>query len=78
MVPVGEKAVGVQIKYVTASSNPSNYSATERMKASFRDFEAKYGGKVFVVFSIDDEIENTEVLDAIKAEISRLNKKQGI
>ncbi|MDD5504672.1 MAG: hypothetical protein PHV77_05095 [Candidatus Omnitrophica bacterium] len=44
------------------------------MRASFRDFEAKYGGKVFVVFSIDDEIKNTEVIEEIKKEISRLSR----
>lgn len=72
---VGTKAFGIQIKPVTAKANFGNYSATERMRASFRDFEAKYGGKVFVVFSIDDEIKNIEVLEAIKKEISRLNKR---
>lgn len=71
---VGAKAFGIQIKPVTAKANFGNYSATERMRASFRDFEAKYAGKVFVVFSIDDEIKNIEVLEAIKKEIARLNK----
>lgn len=72
---VGAKAFGIQIKPVTSKANFGNYSATERMKASFRDFEAKYEGKVFVVFSVDDEIKNTEVLEAIEKEISRLCKK---
>lgn len=71
---VGSKAFGIQIKPVTAKSNFGNYSATERMKASFRDFEAKYGGKVFVVFSVDGEIENMDALKAIEKEISRLKK----
>lgn len=72
---VGDKAFGIQIKPVTAKANFGNYSATERMKASFHDFEAKYGGKVFVVFSIDDEIKNTEVLEAIEKEIAHLKKE---
>ncbi len=71
---VGTKAFGIQIKPVTAKANFGNYSATERMKASFRDFEDQYGGKVFVVFSIDDEIENIDVLIAIEKEIERLKK----
>ena len=71
---VGAKAFGIQIKPVTAKANFGNYSATERMKASFRDFETKYGGKVFVVFSIDDEIKNAEVLESIEKEIVRLKK----
>ena len=72
---IGTKAFGIQIKPVTAKANFGNYSATERMKVSFRDFEGKYGGKVFVVFSIDDEIKNTDVLEAIEKEITRLKKK---
>lgn len=71
---VGTKAFGIQIKPVTAKANFGNYSATERMKASFRDFEEKYGGKVFVVFSVDDDIKNTDVLEEIKKEIDRLKK----
>ncbi|MDD3905991.1 MAG: MjaI family restriction endonuclease [Candidatus Omnitrophica bacterium] len=71
---VGTKAFGIQIKPVTARGNFGNYSATERMKASFREFEAKYGGKVFTVFSIDDEIENMDVIEAITKEVSRLKK----
>ena len=72
---MGAKAFGIQIKPVTAKANFGNYSATERMRASFRDFEEKYGGKVFVVFSVDDEIKNMDVLEEIKKEISRLKKE---
>ena len=71
----GAQAFGIQIKPVTAKANFGNYSATERMKASFRNFEVKYGGKVFVVFSIDDDIRNIEVLEAIEKEVVRLSKK---
>jgi hypothetical protein len=69
---VGNKAIGIQIKPVTAKANFGNYSATERMKASFADFEEKFGGKVFVVFSLDGEIANKEVLKEIQQEIERL------
>jgi hypothetical protein len=58
-----------QIKH---SLNFGNYSATERMKASFADFEAQFGGKVFVVFSLDGEIANCEILEDIKKEVERL------
>ena len=69
---VGSKAFGIQIKPVTAKANFGNYSATERMKASFDDFEEKFGGKVFVVFSLDGEIANKEVIKEIQKEIDRL------
>jgi hypothetical protein len=71
---VGKKAFGIQIKPVTAKANFGNYSATERMKASFNDFEEKFGGQVFIVFSIDDKIKNEEVIELIAAEIKRLTK----
>jgi len=69
---VGNNAIGFQIKPVTAKANFGNYSATERMKKSFADFEEKYGGKVFVVFSLDGEIANKKVIEEIKNEIDRL------
>lgn len=71
---VGDKAFGIQIKPVTAKANFGNYSATERMKASFEDFTKKFGGQVFVIFSIDDKIKNEEVVGQIDQEIKRLNK----
>lgn len=69
---VGDKAFGIQIKPVTARANFGNYSPSERMKASFREFEKKYGGKVFIIFSIDDEIKNNEVFKEVEEEIRRL------
>lgn len=69
---IGEKAFGIQIKPVTAKSNFGNYSVSERMKAGFQNFEEEYGGKVFIVFSLDGEIANKEVLKEIDAEIERL------
>ena len=69
---INEKAFGIQIKPVTANANFGNYSVTARMEESFRSFEEKFGGKVFIVFSIDDKVANTEIYDEIEAEIKRL------
>lgn len=71
---VDEKAFGIQIKPVTAKANFGNYSATERMRASFDNFTKKFGGQVFIVFSIDDKIKNEEVIGQITTEIKRLSK----
>ena len=71
---IGDKAFGIQIKPVTAKASFGNYSPSERMKASFREFEKKYGGKVFIIFSVDDEIKNEEVLKDIETEISRISQ----
>jgi len=73
---VGNKALGIQIKPVTAKANFGDYSPSERMKVSFRAFEQKYGGKVFIIFSIDDEVKNTEILEEIEKEIVRLKELQ--
>lgn len=72
VVKIGDKAIGIQIKPVTAKANFGSYSLTERMKASFVDFEEKFGGKVFIVFSFNGEIANKEVVNDIKKEIERL------
>jgi len=70
------KAFGIQIKPITANANFGNYKITERMSASFQDFEKKYGGKVFVIFSIrtgdKKVIKNKEIIKEIKTEIERL------
>ena len=71
---VGNKAFGIQIKPVTSKSNFGNYSASERMKASFINFTKQYGGQVFVVYSIDDKIKNLEVVAQIAAEIGLLKR----
>jgi len=71
---VGKKAFGIQIKPVTTKANFGNYSATERMRASFDNFTRKFGGQVFIVFSIDNNIQNEDVIGQIANEIKRLSK----
>lgn len=71
---VGKYAFGIQIKPVTSKSNFGNYSPSERMKQNFREFEEKYKGKVFIIYSLDGEIANKEVLQKIEEEIDRLEK----
>ncbi len=73
---IGNKAFGIQIKPITANANFGNYDITDRMSASFQNFEKKFGGKVFVVFSKrtgnTKKIVNEDVLEKIKVEIKRL------
>jgi hypothetical protein len=69
---IGKKAFGIQIKPVTAKANFGNYSQSDRMKENFIDFENKFGGKVFIIYSIDEKIKNIEIIDEIKQEIERL------
>lgn len=79
---VGNKAFGIQIKPITANANFGNYKITERMSSSFQDFEEKYGGKVFVIFSTRSGdkkvIVNKEVIEEIKVEIDRLTENASL
>ncbi len=78
---IGNKAFGIQIKPITANANFGNYKVTDRMASSFQDFEDKYGGKVFVIFSSRSgnkkTIINTEIVEEIRIEIGRLKKISG-
>lgn len=67
---------GIQIKPVTAKANFGNYSPSERMKKNVSDFEDKYGGRVFIIFSFDGDVVNKEIYDQIEEEIDRLKKKK--
>lgn len=71
---INSKTIGIQIKPVTASANFGSYSLTERMQSSFNSFKEQYGGKVFIIFSLDGEIANKNVIDEIRLEIKRLNE----
>lgn len=73
---VGDFQIGIQIKPVTANANFGGYSLSERMKNSFESFTDKYGGKVFVVYSLRGEIANKEVIDSISKEIEILKLKK--
>jgi hypothetical protein len=70
-----KEAFGIQIKPVTAQANFGNYSVSERMKAGFEAFSSDFSGKVFIVYSLDGEIANKEVIEEIRNEIVRLISK---
>ena len=69
---VDKNAFGLQIKPVTANANLGNYDVSARMQQSFRDFEAQFKGKVFIVFSVAGRVINEDVYAKIAEEIERL------
>ncbi len=73
---IKEKYIGIQIKPITYEQTPEVYRWTEWMRDTHKKFEEKYGGKVFIIFSIKKdnkkEIYNSDVIDKIKEEIKRL------
>ena len=72
---VGKYAFGIQIKPITANANLGNYDVSARMEQSFNDFEKEFGGKVFIVYSVDGKIVNKDIYKKIEKEIKRLKNK---
>jgi len=80
-IPVGDKAIGIQIKPITYAQTPEVHKWREWMRESHEKFEREQGGKVFIVFSVTEKsgakrIFNTEVVDEIRAELKRLQGDQ--
>ncbi len=44
------------------------------MMQNFKNFEEQFGGKVFIIFSINDTIVNIDIIEQIKMEIERLKE----
>jgi hypothetical protein len=78
-IPVGEKAIGIQIKPITYDQTPEIHRWREWMRQSHERFEKDQGGKAFIVFSVTEKsggkrIYNPEVIAEIQAEIERLRR----
>jgi len=78
-IEVGGKYLGLQIKPITYDKQtPEVYKWKEWLSRTHRDFEEKFGGKVFTIFSIKrgdkKEIYNQEVISEIKKFIDQLRK----
>ena len=78
-IEVGGKYLGLQIKPITYDKQtPEVYKWKEWLSRTHRDFEEKFGGKVFTIFSIKrgdkKEIYNQEVISEIKEFIDQLRE----
>lgn len=78
-IEVDGKYIGLQIKPTTFENAPEDYKWKEIQETSHRKFQEKFGGKVFIVFSVKEGqkkvIKNIEVIDEIRKEIERLKKE---
>jgi len=78
-IEVKGKYIGLQIKPTTFENAPEDYKWKEIQEASHRKFQEKFGGKVFIVFSVKEgrqkKIKNIEVIDEIRKEIERLEEE---
>lgn len=70
------KAIGIQIKPVTANANLGNYSVTTRMEKNFQRFKEQHKGKVFIVYSKNNELADRKILIKMDQEIKRLLKQR--
>jgi len=79
-IEIKGKFIGLQIKPISYSQTPEIHKWKEWLSRTHKNFEKKFGGKVFTIFSIKKgdrkEIYNKEVIGEIKSEIERLNKFQ--
>jgi hypothetical protein len=77
-IEVSGKYIGIQIKPITYNQAPEIHKWKELLRKTHEEFEKKYGGKVFIVFSVNKEdrkeIYNQEVVEEIRKEINRLKK----
>ncbi len=80
-IQVGEGYIGLQIKPVTYKQMPEAHRWKEWLSKSHEKFRKKFGGSVFIVFSVkvgrEKRICNPEVIDEIRREIQRLEKESG-
>lgn len=80
-IKVGEKYIGLQIKPINSGIQlPEIFKEYNLQAETHKKFTEVFGGKVFYLFSakVGDkkEIQNKEVIEEIKAEITRLTLSQ--
>jgi len=75
-IEVNGEYIGLQIKPTTFEHTFEDYKWKEMQETSHRKFHEKFGGKVFIIFSVKEGnrkvIKNKEVIEEIKSEIERL------
>ncbi len=77
-IEVRGKYIGLQIKPITYKQTPEIHRWKKWLGRTHKNFEEKFGGKVFIIFSIKKgdkkEIYNSEVIEEIKREIEKLKE----
>ena len=77
-IEINGKYVGLQIKPITFEHTFEDYKWKEMQETTHLQFQKKFGGRVFIVFSVKvgnkKEVKNIEAIDEIKNEIESLRK----
>lgn len=78
-IEIKGKYIGLQIKPTTFKHTFEDYKWKEMQGKSHRKFQKKFGGRVFIVFSVREGkkkvIYNPEVIEEIRKEIERLERE---
>ena len=78
-IEINGKYIGLQIKPTTFKHTFEEYKWKEMQETSHRKFQEKFGGQVFIVFSVKEGkkkvIHNPEVIEEIRKEIEKLEKE---
>lgn len=76
-IEINDKCIGLQIKPVTFEHTFEKHKWEKMQDATHSKFQEKYGGKVFIVFSVkigkNKEIKNSDIIEEIRKEIKRLS-----
>jgi len=77
-IQVKDKYIGIQIKPISYNQTSEIHKWKDWLEKSHKKFKEKFGGDVFIVFSVKNEagrkeIWNKEVIEDIKKEIERLS-----
>jgi hypothetical protein len=77
-IEINGKYNGIQIKPISFKQTFENYKWKEMQETSHQKFQKKFGGEVFIVFSVTEGkkkiITNPDIIDEIKREIERLKR----
>ncbi len=77
-IKLDDQHIGIQIKPITFKHTFENYKWQEMQETTHLKFQKKFGGRVFIVFSVKvgdkKTIKNIDVIDEIKNEIEKLRK----
>ncbi len=76
-IQISDKFLGLQIKPISAGISLNQYQWIEMHRKNHEQFQKKFGGKVFFIFSVKSsggkkQIYNTAVIEEILQEIERL------
>lgn len=78
-IKINESYIGLQIKPITYEQTPEIYKWKNFLQKTHKQFEKKFNGKVFTIFSVkkgnNKEIYNVEIIENIKKEIKRLKNE---